>query len=252
MEASLERGVLFDVLAVLVDRRRANGLEFTAREHRLQDRGGVDGALGRTGAHERVDLVDEQNDVTARADLLQHLLQPLFEVTAVTAAGDERTEVKRVELLVREGDRDLVGDDLLGQSFDDCGLADAGFADQDGVVLGATRQHLHHALDFLLTSDERVEFALASELREVATELVEDGRAARAFGVALLATGGALAARLLAGLTGHHLNHLCTNPRHIGPEVAQDLGRDAVALAHEPEQHVLGTDVGVTQLEGFA
>jgi len=41
-------------------------------------------------------------------------------------------------------------------------------------------------------------------------------------------------------------------PAPYRPEVAQDLGRDAVALAHEPEQHVLGTDVGVTQLEGFA
>jgi hypothetical protein len=28
-------------------------------------------------------------------------------------------------------------DDALGQTFDDCGLADAGLADEDGIVLGA-------------------------------------------------------------------------------------------------------------------
>ena len=137
LEAALERGVLLDVLAVLVDGRGADGLELTARQHRLQDRRGVDGAFGGAGADERVDLVDEQDDVTARADLLQHLLQSLFEVTAVAAARDERAEVEGVELLVGERDRHLVGDDLLGESLDDRGLADAGLADQHGVVLGA-------------------------------------------------------------------------------------------------------------------
>ena len=36
LEAALERGVLLDVLAVLVERRRAHRAQFTAREHRLQ------------------------------------------------------------------------------------------------------------------------------------------------------------------------------------------------------------------------
>ena len=252
LETTLERGVLFDVLAVLVDRRGTDGLELPAREHRLQDRRGVDGAFGGTGTHEGVDLVDEQDDVAARADLLQHLLQTLFEVTAVSAAGDECAEVEGVELLVGQGDGHLVGDDLLGEALDDGGLAHAGLPDQDGVVLGAPRQHLHHALDFLLAPDERVEFALAGELREVATELIEDGRAAGTLGIALLATRGALGARLLAGLAGHHLDDLGADPSHVGAEVREDLCRDAVALAHQPEQHVLGPDVGVAELQGLA
>jgi hypothetical protein len=39
---------------------------------------------------------------------------------------------------------------------------------------------------------------------------------------------------------------------HVGAEVVQDLGRDAVAFAHEAEQHVLGADVGVAELQGLA
>jgi hypothetical protein len=35
-----------------------------------------------------VQLVDEQDDVAARLDLFQDLLETLFEVTAVTRAGD--------------------------------------------------------------------------------------------------------------------------------------------------------------------
>ena len=60
----------------------------------LRMRGRVDRALGRAGTDERVQLVDEQDDVAAGADLLEDLLQPLLEVTAVAAAGDERAEVE--------------------------------------------------------------------------------------------------------------------------------------------------------------
>ncbi len=45
LEAALERGVLLEVLAVLVERGGADGLQLTAGEHRLEDAGGVDGAL---------------------------------------------------------------------------------------------------------------------------------------------------------------------------------------------------------------
>src|SRR4030095_956302 len=59
LEAALERGVALDVLAVLIERRRAHALELAARQRRLQDVRGVDRALGRAGSDERVKLVDE-------------------------------------------------------------------------------------------------------------------------------------------------------------------------------------------------
>src|SRR5947208_350461 len=82
------------------------------------------------------------------SDLLEDLLQPLLEVTAVAGTGDQRAEVEGVELLVLQGLRDLAADDLLGQALDDGGLADAGLADEHRVVLGAPREDLHDALDF--------------------------------------------------------------------------------------------------------
>ena len=178
LEATLERGILLEVLAVLVERRRADRLQLAAGEQRLQDRCGVDRALGGTGADEGVDLVDEDDDVAAGADLLGDLLQALLEVTAVAGAGDERAEVERVDLLVLERLGHVVLDDRLRETLDDGGLADAGLADQHGVVLGAAREDLHDPLDLLLAPDDRVELVVARGLREVAAELVEDRRAA--------------------------------------------------------------------------
>ena len=100
LEAALERGVALEVLAVLVERGRADRLQLAARERRLEDRGRVDRALGRAGADEVVQLVDEQDDVAALGDLLHHLLEALLELAAVLRAGDERGQVERVDLLV--------------------------------------------------------------------------------------------------------------------------------------------------------
>src|SRR5919204_651426 len=75
LEAALEGGVALEVLAVLVEGRRADRLELTAGERGLQDRRRVDRALSRAGADEVMELVDEEDDVPALGDLLHHLLQ---------------------------------------------------------------------------------------------------------------------------------------------------------------------------------
>ena len=62
LEPPLERRVLLDVLAVLVERRRADAAQLAARQGRLEHVGRVHRALGRARAHERVQLVDEADD----------------------------------------------------------------------------------------------------------------------------------------------------------------------------------------------
>ena len=113
-------------------------------------------------------------------DLLEHLLEPLLEVAAVAAAGHQRAEVEGVELLALERLGHVVGHDALGQALDDGGLAHAGLADEHRVVLGAARQDLHDPLDLFLAADDRVELGVPGQLGQVATELVEHGRARRA------------------------------------------------------------------------
>ena len=62
LKAPLERRVLFNILAVLLKRRRADDLQLAAAERRLEDVRRVDRALGRARADDRVQLVDEEDD----------------------------------------------------------------------------------------------------------------------------------------------------------------------------------------------
>src|ERR687894_519370 len=173
LEAALEGGVALEVLPVLVQRRRADRLELAAGERRLQDRRGVDRALGGTCADEVVELVDEQDDVAALGDLLHHLLQALLELAAVLRTGDQGGQIQRVDLLALEQLGDVGVGDPLREALDDGGLADAGLAHEHGVVLRAAREDLHDPLDLRLATDDRVELAVGGELGEVAAELVE-------------------------------------------------------------------------------
>ena len=246
LEAPLERRVPLEVLAVLVERRGADRLQLAARERRLQDRGGVDRALGRARADEVVELVDEQDDVAPLHDLLHDLLQALLELAAVLGAGDERGEVERVDLLVLQQLGHLVRGDPGGEALDDGGLADARLADQHRVVLRPAREDLHQPLDLGLAADHRVELALGGLLRQVAAELVEQLRALR-----LLARGGAGARTLAAAGAGEHPDDLVADLLGVGVEVEQDPRGDALVLADEAEQDVLGADVVVAQGERF-
>ena len=63
LEAALERGVLLDVLAVLIERRGAHAVQLAARERGLQHVARIHGAFGLAGADHGVQLVDEQDDL---------------------------------------------------------------------------------------------------------------------------------------------------------------------------------------------
>ena len=174
LEPAGERLVLLDVLAVLVERGRADGMKLAAGERRLQDVAGVHGALGRTGADDRVELVNEQDDApVGLLDLLEHALESVLELATVLGTRHERGHVELDDVLVLDGRGNVARHDALGEALDDGGLADAGLADEHGVVLGAAREHLDGAANLLHAAYHGVELALAGEVGHVATVLLE-------------------------------------------------------------------------------
>jgi hypothetical protein len=91
-----------------------------------------------------------------------------------------------------------------------------------------------------------VELALGGQLGQVAAELVEQLRA-----LGLLARSGRATALPPAG-AGEHADDLVPDLLGVGVEVEQDAGGDALVLAHQAEQDVLGADVVVAEAERLA
>jgi hypothetical protein len=232
------RGVLLDVLAVLVERGGADAMQLAARQRRLQHVGGVHRPLRLAGPDQRVQLVDEQHDLAfGGRDLLQHRLQPLLELAAILRAGDQGAEIERQQPAILQALRHVAVDDAHGQPFDDGGLADAGLADQHRIVLGAPRQHLDGAADLLVAADHRVELAVARRFGQVAGIFLERI-------IALLGSGRVRRAAF-ADLVDRRIQAL-----GVDAGLRQRAGRRRPAGECQRQQQPLGGDVGIAGLLG--
>ncbi len=123
-----------------------------------------------------------------------------------------------------------------GQALDDGGLAHAGLAQQDRVVLGAAREDLDDAVDLVLAADQRIERPLRGERRQVAAVLGEERQ------LLLLLRG--------LALLGDR-EHLLAHRVDVEAVLRQDAHRGTALDAQDADQQVLGADGGVEHALGF-
>ena len=199
---------------------------------------GVHRAFGFAGADDRVQLVDEENDLPlGGGDVFEHGFEALFELAAVFRAGDQCAHVERDDALALQTFGNVAAHDALRQSFDDRRLADAGIADEHRIVFRAPREHLDDAPDLFVATDDRIELAALGFEREVAAVALE--RFVGAFGIL---GGDALVAADIA----QRLKQLVFGEARVAEELADGARR----LRHR-EQHVLDRRVIVLQRFGF-
>ena len=70
LKSPRQRRVFFDVLAVFVERRRADAVQLAASERRLKHVGRIHRAFRLAGTDQGVQLVNEQDHVASSRDLL--------------------------------------------------------------------------------------------------------------------------------------------------------------------------------------
>jgi hypothetical protein len=210
-------------------------VQLAARERGLQHVARIHGPLGPARADDRVQLVDEEDDLAfLLREVLEHALQALLELAAELRARDQRTHVERENALPLQPFGHLAVHDALRETFDDRGLADAGLADQHGVVLRPPLQHLHGTADLIVAPDDGVELARCGALGEIDGVLLE--RAARA-----------LCIRVFHSLTAAHLFDRLPDGAFDGAGVLQRaIERTAILERREHEQ--LARDVLVATL----
>ena len=119
-------------------------------------------------------LINEKNDLALRVlNFLQDSFQTIFELAAIFRAREHRAEIQSNEPFVAKRFGDVARNNSLSEPFYDCRFADAGFANQDRIVLRASRQHLDRSTNFIITTNNRIEFSLSREIREVASVLCQ-------------------------------------------------------------------------------
>ena len=95
LETSFQRRILFDVLAILIQRRGADAMQFPACQRRLQHIAGIHGTLGLAGTDHGMQFVDKQDDLPfLLGQIVEHTLEALFKFTAELGTGNQRAHVQ--------------------------------------------------------------------------------------------------------------------------------------------------------------
>src|SRR5207247_2102048 len=161
-------------------------------------------------------------------------------------AGHERADVEREHALALERFGHVALDDAVREALGDRGLSDARLADERGVVLRAAAQDLDDALDLLLPTDDRIELLRFGHRREVDAELVQRGR---------LGAGGFPAGRgrlrRRGVLLAERRDDLVTDLLEGYAKRFEHAGGDALALADQTQQQMLGADVVVVKADSL-
>ncbi len=205
-------------------------------QHRLEDVGRIHGAAaGGARAHDGVDFVDEQDGPRHLAEVGDDALQALFKVAPVLGARQQRAHVQGEDAHVAKFLGHFAARHAQCQPFGDGGLAHAGVAHVQRVVLAPPGQHLDGPFQLLRPTDQRVDAAVAGAGGEVHREFFQRV-GARGIGRAVLAVGvtGAAALAVLRHAVRDVLQHV--QPAH--PLRFQEIGGVGVVLFEDGGQHV--------------
>src|SRR5258708_4951140 len=176
LKAALQGGIFLDIFLVFIERRGANGAQLTSSQRGLEHVGGIHGAFRGAGAHQRVQFVDEQNNLSfGFGNFFQDSFQPVFKFAAEFRSRDQGCQIQGHQALGLQDVRNVSGNNSLRQPFDDGGFAHTGLANQHRVVLGAASKNLHDAADFLVAAYDWVEFGAPRKFGQITRVFFESG-----------------------------------------------------------------------------
>ena len=241
LKTPLQRGILLDMLSVLIDRGRPDHLNLSAREHRLHDIRRVQRTFRAPRADDGVNLVNEKQHVTAVRRLLHGALDAFLKISPELGAGDHTRNVQHDQPLSLQRVRDISPDNPLGKSLDDRCLSHTRFTDQAGIILCLPAEDAADPLRLLLPAHHRVNLSGPDVLRQVPRILIQR-RSGACLPLCRLQDVGQIVGRHVirhADDIKDPLVHLLK----IDMQRMQQLCRIAVDIPHQRQQNVLRPDV---------
>src|SRR5205085_634609 len=175
LEAAFQSGILLDMLAVLVQRGRADTAQFATCQGRLQHIGRANRALSPARANDGMQLVYENDDILGLAQLFEYGFDALLKLSAEHRAGYHAADVQRDNTLAVQIGRDIAIVDTARQSFDDGCLTNARLTNQHRVILLTPTQDGNQTPQFAGSPGCRIKFSGGSFGGQVASILIERG-----------------------------------------------------------------------------
>ena len=144
-------------------------MQFASGQHRLEQIGRIHRAFRRAGAHDCMQLIDEQQNLPFGACIS---LRTAFNRSSnsprnfAPATSDPMSSAMTFLVFSPSGTSPLTM--RMRQPFDNGGFSDARFTDEHRIVLGSAGQDLNHTPDFFVATDDGIQLALPGQSSQVA------------------------------------------------------------------------------------
>ena len=165
--------VFFKILAVLRPCRRSDDPHVSPGQRRLQHVSGIHGTICPAAAHHHVNLINEQDGIGIFLQGIHQARHAVLKIPPEFGSGHQPGHIQCIDFQIFHGRRNLVHDDLLCQSFHHRRFPDAGFTDEERIVLGLLSQHLNNGIDFLFAADHGFKAHFSGFLCQIARVLAE-------------------------------------------------------------------------------
>ena len=152
-EAAGQGRVRFHAAAVFFPGSGADDLYAAPSQCGLEQIGRVDGALGAACPHQRVELVEKENDVSCLCRLRQQIPDALFKFSAVFRSCHQSGHIQAPEVLPGQLTRHLSPGDPAGQFFYDGSFPHPRGANQRRTILIPATEHPHQLRQLLLPAE---------------------------------------------------------------------------------------------------
>ena len=168
LESALQRRVLFNVLPVLVQRRGADAVQLASCQHRLEEVARVHASLRFARTDDRVQLIDEQNNLSLGfLYFVQYGLQTFLKFAPVLGPGNQGAHIQGENRFVFQAFRNVTAHNALSKAFRNGGLADAGLSDENRVVLRFPGKNPDNVSDLRISANDRIQLIFPGSLHEV-------------------------------------------------------------------------------------
>ncbi len=235
------------MLCVFGSRRCANNLNFTAGQRRFQDITSVHSALRGSSTYNQVQLVNKDNGLAVVFEFGHDLFQSLFKFTAVFRPGNHTGQIEHHNPLIQQTVGHILGNNTLGEAFHNGSLTYTRLTNQYWVILGASVQNSHHALNLVFSAHHRIKLAFTSLCGQIGAKEIQ-----RSFALFLGA-----AARFRGTFTAffillpvQELLNLIIQRFHINVHIQQKLGGTSILLTQNTVENVLSTGIFLAELLG--
>src|SRR6185312_6255885 len=157
LETTVQGAILLDVHPILVQRTGADALELSARQRGFKYVAGIERTACAAGAHDSMDLIDEQDHIPVFLQFVHDRLHAFLELATVFRTGNKGRKIQRNDAFIEQYPGNLSLYDPQRQTLHDGGLTHAGLADKDRVVLFAAGKDLRHAFYLFFPPHDRVQ-----------------------------------------------------------------------------------------------